>query len=275
MQRPGGTNVRALRREQREVAGGEPEIGQRVGAMAVEPRRQQEPRRPEPLDRRRDQLVERLQVDVAGGARRQRDVHRRRRAGARAGLGDPVPSPGTAATGAGSRTAPAGRPRTRPGCRCRGGRRSRAPTPARPRRRARRRRPRCWRPGRSPSNRSAWRGGPAGGRRRTPPRRPPREARPPRSARRRRRAAPPRPSACSGWCRRRSTHRRPRRGVRAGPGTSPDGPARDRPASPPEARSARGPRRDRRPWRRRPPPVAGTAARDGSARSRARGRPRG
>ena len=59
-------------REEREVAGGQPELGQRIVPMGVEAGRDQQPRRREPFDHRGDQAVERPQVAVTGRARRAR-----------------------------------------------------------------------------------------------------------------------------------------------------------------------------------------------------------
>ena len=58
--------------------------------MAVEAGRDEQPRRREALDDRRDDLVERLDVHVAGRAGRQRHVHRRPAPGTDARLGHPA-----------------------------------------------------------------------------------------------------------------------------------------------------------------------------------------
>ena len=58
------------------VAGGETELGDRVVAVTVEAGGDDQPRRLERRDARRDHVVDRAQVDVAGGAGRHRHVHR-------------------------------------------------------------------------------------------------------------------------------------------------------------------------------------------------------
>ena len=63
-------------RQRRVVAGGQPEVGDRVVAVGVEAGGDEQPGRGEALDERGDDLVERRQVDVAGGVGRHRHVHR-------------------------------------------------------------------------------------------------------------------------------------------------------------------------------------------------------
>ena len=74
--RPAGTCCTARARQGGEVARAQAEIGQRIGAVGVEARRDQQPRRGEAVDDRGDDLVERPQIDVAGGRGRQRHVDR-------------------------------------------------------------------------------------------------------------------------------------------------------------------------------------------------------
>ena len=98
----------------------------------------------------------------------------------------------------------------------------------------------------------------------------------PRSARHRRRAAPPRPSGVLMRVSA-SIHPPPAAARRSSRSRYQPGWTRSRSA---RVASSRHERHQRvgdlaRPWPRRPPPAAGTAARDGSGRSRARGRPRG
>ena len=89
-QAPGsGCERRDPGRQIGEIARREVEPGERIGAMGVEPGRNQHPGGREVLDRRRHHGVERVEVDVAGRARGEREVERRAHTGADAGLVEP------------------------------------------------------------------------------------------------------------------------------------------------------------------------------------------
>ena len=116
-----------------EVAGGEGQLGQRVGPVGVEAGRDQHPARRERLttgaatSSRARRITSPVApagsgtLTVSPGGRRPTD------------LGGPPGARVAAATGGSRRTGRSGRPRTAPGSRCRGGRPSPRSAPARPR----------------------------------------------------------------------------------------------------------------------------------------------
>ena len=79
--------ARAARRSRSaDVAGRQPEVGERIGAVGVEAGREEQPRRGEAVRERRDHLVDRGAVRVAGGARRAAGRSRSARARSHADL---------------------------------------------------------------------------------------------------------------------------------------------------------------------------------------------
>ena len=118
-----------------EVAGGEGQVGERIGPVGVEAGRDQHPgrvrTRPRPGPTSRSK-ARRTTSPVAPGGRGTLSVVPRARGSAH--LGRPVRSPGSRATGGWTRRGRRVRPRRWPGCRCRGARPSRRSGPAHPRR---------------------------------------------------------------------------------------------------------------------------------------------
>ena len=129
---PAGASAEQRGGEVGVVAGGQAEVGERIGPVGVEAGRDEQPGRVEGRREGRHHLVDPGAVGVAGGARGQREVDRRAPARRPRRPRAARRCPGRAGTGGTRRRRRARRSRRCPGCRCRGGRRSRRSAPARP-----------------------------------------------------------------------------------------------------------------------------------------------